>query len=523
MEERIDGVHVPTVSYKTGTPLCNISNMDLFSSSSAENNLATAKTVLSAVAAVQLGPPKGLFSSFSSFRSASSWFELYAAFSTFMMLFRTAINDLVPHQLRSLIVSKLKSLFSDRQSNSLVRLEIDHYWDGQSNLLYHASKEYLPARITHTYKSLKLGILGKHKNVFLAIDDKQEVVDEFEGVKLRWKLTVKDQNSKSFDNVVNDSFTLSFHEKHREIVMSRYIPHVLRTHEAMKAERRIVKIHSLNSSRWKKSDLAHPATFDTLALDPELRQSIIDDLERFLKRKELYKKVGKPWKRGYLFYGPPGTGKSSLIAAMANYLKFDIYDLELTRVSSNSDLMRAMSDTANRSIIVIEDIDCNKEVHSRSKTSEDSDFDPDSDSESIPKTAKVRKRFTLSGLLNYMDGLWSSCGEERIIIFTTNHVEKIDPALLRPGRMDMHINLSFCKPKAFRILASNYLDVQGQHPLFEEIEGILEKTEVTPAILAEQLLRNEDPDVALAEVLKFLREKETETKQKESTRAIVEK
>ncbi|KAI4314822.1 hypothetical protein L6164_027690 [Bauhinia variegata] len=454
-----------------------------------------------------------LSSSFASFRSASSWLELYAAFFTFMMLFRIAINDLVPHQLRSLIVSKLKSLLSDRQSNSLVRLEIDHVWEGQSNLLYHASKEYLPARITHTYKSLGLGKLGKHKNVVLAINDKQEVVDEFEGVKLHWKLTVKDQKSQSFDN---GSFTLSFHEKHREIVMSRYIPHVLRTHEAMKAEQRFVKIHSLNSHHWRETDLVHPATFDTLALDPELRQSIIDDLERFLKRKELYKKVGKPWKRGYLLYGPPGTGKSSLIVAMANYLKFDIYDLELTRVSSNSDLMRAMSYTANRSIIVIEDIDCNKEVHARSKTSEDSDFDSNSDSESIPKTAKVRKRFTLSGLLNYMDGLWSSCGEERIIIFTTNHVEKIDPALLRPGRMDMHINLSFCKPKAFRILASNYLDVQGQHPLFEEIEGILEKTEVTPAILAEQLLRNEDPDVALAEVLKFLREKETETEQKES-------
>ncbi|KAI4314817.1 hypothetical protein L6164_027686 [Bauhinia variegata] len=453
---------------------------------------------------------QGLSSSFASFRSASSWFELYASFSTFMMLFRTAVNDLIPYQLRSLIVSKLKSLLSERQSNSLVTLEINPYWDGQRNLLYHAAKEYLPERIIHSYKALKVGKLEKHKNVVLAIDEKQEVVDEFEGIKLLWKLTqsVKDQDRKSYDNVVDDSFVLSFDQKHREMVMSKYIPHIFHTHEAMKTERRIVKIHSLSSRHWKKSDLSHPATFDTLALDPELKQSIIDDLERFLKRKELYKKVGKPWKRGYLLYGPPGTGKSSLIAAMANYLKFDIYDLELTRVSSNSDLMRAMSDTTNRSIIVIEDIDCNKEVHARSKSSKASDFDSDSDSESIPKTAKVSHRFTLSGLLNYMDGLWSSCGEERIIIFTTNHVEKIDPALLRPGRMDMHINLSFCKPKAFRILASNYLDIQGQHPLLEQIEEMLEKTEVTPAILAEQLLRNEDPDVALAEVLKFLKEKE---------------
>jgi mitochondrial chaperone BCS1 len=117
------------------------------------------------------------------------------------------------------------------------------------------------------------------------------------------------------------------------------------------------------------------------------------------------------------------------------------------------------------------------------------------------------KKFTLSGLLNYMDGLWLSCGEERIIIFTTNHKDKVDPALLRPGRMDMHIHLSFLKAKAFKILASNYLDIEEHHqPLFERIEELLEKVDVTPAVVAEQLLRSEDPDVALKALVKFLQE-----------------
>ena len=69
--------------------------------------------------------------------------------------------------------------------------------------------------------------------------------------------------------------------------------------------------------------------------------------------------------KGYLLYGPPGTGKSSLIAAMANYLKFDIYDLELTSIYSNSDLRRVLLSTSNRSILVIEDIDCSMEVEDR--------------------------------------------------------------------------------------------------------------------------------------------------------------
>ena len=115
-------------------------------------------------------------------------------------------------------------------------------------------------------------------------------------------------------------------------------------------------------------------------------------------------------------------------------------------------------------------------------------------------------RFTLSALLNCMDGLWSGCGEERIIIFTTNHKEKIDHALLRPGRMDMHIHLSCLKAKAFRILASNYLDIQDHHLLSAQIEELLEKINVTPAEVAEQLMRNEDPHVALDELSKFLEE-----------------
>ena len=92
-------------------------------------------------------------------------------------------------------------------------------------------------------------------------------------------------------------------------------------------------------------------------MDPKLKQEIKDDLERFTSRKEFYKKVGKAWKRGYLLYGPPGTGKSSLVAAMANYLKFDIYDLELTSISRDSDLKKVLLTTQNRSIVVIEDID----------------------------------------------------------------------------------------------------------------------------------------------------------------------
>ncbi|CAA0839254.1 P-loop containing nucleoside triphosphate hydrolases superfamily protein [Striga hermonthica] len=222
------------------------------------------------------------------------------------------------------------------------------------------------------------------------------------------------------------------------------------------------------------------------------------DLDRFVRRRDYYRRVGKAWKRGYLLYGPPGTGKSSLVAAMANYLKFDVYDLELTSVYSNSDLRRTLLSTNNRSIIVIEDVDCSAQMHDR-----DGESDGDSNSE---RGNSSGHELTLSGMLNFIDGLWSTCGDERIIIFTTNHKEKLDPALLRPGRMDMHIHMGYCTPEGFDVLVLNYLEI-NDHPLFSEIKELIREIEVTPAEIAEHLMRNEDPSLALEGVLNLLKQK----------------
>lgn len=118
---------------------------------------------------------------------------------------------------------------------------------------------------------------------------------------------------------------------------------------------------------------------------------------------------------------------------------------------------------------------------------------------------------TLSGILNFIDGLWSSFGDERIIVFTTNHKERLDPALLRPGRMDVHINMSYCTGLGFRTLVSNYLGLDGlNHPLCEEIEKLIDSTEVTPAELAEELMQDDDTDVVLRGVVSFVEKRKLE-------------
>lgn len=119
---------------------------------------------------------------------------------------------------------------------------------------------------------------------------------------------------------------------------------------------------------------------------------------------------------------------------------------------------------------------------------------------------------TLSGLLNFIDGLWSSCGDERIIVFTTNHKDRLDPALVRPGRMDVHIHMSFCSPCGFKTLASNYLGIT-EHTLFFDIEQLLATMKVTPAEVGEQLLKNEDPECALRDLIGFLERKKSATEE----------
>lgn len=121
-----------------------------------------------------------------------------------------------------------------------------------------------------------------------------------------------------------------------------------------------MKLHSIdyNGTNYRGSiNFDPPATFNTIAMDPKIKKELTEDLDRFIARKEFYRRVGKAWKRGYLLHRPPGTGKSSLVAAMANHLKFDVYDLDLKEVQSYSHLRRLLIGTGKGSILVFEDID----------------------------------------------------------------------------------------------------------------------------------------------------------------------
>ncbi|KAK2983363.1 hypothetical protein RJ640_010740 [Escallonia rubra] len=115
-------------------------------------------------------------------------------------------------------------------------------------------------------------------------------------------------------------------------------------------------------------------------------------------------------------------------------------------------------------------------------------------------------RMKILAVLNFIDGMFSTCGGERIIVFTTNHVSKLDPALIRRWRMDKHVELSYCCFEGFKLLARNYLDV-GAHHVFDKIRALLEEVNMTPADVAENSMpksAEDDADACLGNLIRAL-------------------
>ncbi|KAL5202893.1 hypothetical protein ABZP36_013845 [Zizania latifolia] len=421
-----------------------------------------------------------------------------ASVAASVMLVRGVVNELVPYEVRDVLFSGFGYLRSQISSQHTIIIEESERWS--HNHVYDAVQTYLATRIDTNMQRLRVSNMDESENMIVSMEEGEEMTDMYDGTEFKWCLISRSSNDSGNNGGSQRefrSYEMSFNKKHKEKALKSYLPFIIATAKAIKDNERILKIYMNEySDSWSPIDLHHPSTFDTIAMEQKLKESIIDDLSRFIKRKDYYKRIGKAWKRGYLLYGPPGTGKSSLIAAMANHLKFDIYDLELTGVNCNSDLRRLLIGMTNRAILVVEDIDCTIKLKQR-------EIGDEHTKSNSTEESKGEDRVTLSGLLNLVDGLWSTSGDERIIVFTTNYKERLDPALLRPGRMDMHIHMGYCTPEAFRILASNYHSID-YHVTYPEIEKLVKEVMVTPAEVAEALMRNDDTDAALHSLVELL-------------------
>lgn len=227
-------------------------------------------------------------------------------------------------------------------------------------------------------------------------------------------------------------------------------------------ERREPNLYVLGSwGDWDRRarDPYHPRPTDTIFLKDGQLEAILGDIERFMADEGEYVERCMPWHRGYLFHGPPGTGKTTLPRVLADKYGLDLYILPLGDLKGDTNLNNLVSAVRRKSILVIEDAD----VFASTRERDDE-----------------KERVSLGGLLNALDGLSTPHG--LITIITTNHIESLDSALIRPGRVDRIEELSYLDDEQLkRMFAWFYKPHTLSFPDGMSAEGL----DITPADVSE--------------------------------------
>jgi chaperone BCS1 len=198
---------------------------------------------------------------------------------------------------------------------------------------------------------------------------------------------------------------------------------VCKNHCYKKPDKKIL-IKLYKSGFWGRISELNKRRLSSIYLDGNKKELIIQDIDNFKNNKKDYDNFCVPYKRNYLLYGPPGTGKTSLVYAIASKYDMDIHILTLNPSMNDQTLISCISRISEESILLLEDFDSLYEMRQKNEKN---------------------NLVSFSCLLNILDGLSAKSG--LITFITTNHIDRLDNALLRPGRIDLKIEITYATKK----------------------------------------------------------------------------
>ena len=251
-------------------------------------------------------------------------------------------------------------------------------------------------------------------------------------------------------------------------------------------------VSAWEKGEWRKTGEVDCAGLRSVALDLLVREFFYKEFTKFVKGKEDCRRLGIPHKLSMILHGLPGSGKTSIIRALAAEFELNICILDLSCISDR-ELMHAVSLVPRNSILLIEDFDSASHLKSRQAN--------DDNSGGLLSLANIG---TLSGVLNALDGVASL--NDVVVMMTTNHLEQIDPALIRPGRIDHVVELPAPGQEAIRDhFIGLYSDIESYPITWGAIPGCIihriKQEAMTDTAIAAKLITHyvNNPDIAAAE------------------------
>ena len=255
-----------------------------------------------------------------------------------------------------------------------------------------------------------------------------------------------------------------------------------------------VSILTARYESWEATSWQPRRPLESLVLTDGALEDLLDDLRTFYGSRSWYVQRGIPYRRGYLLHGPPGNGKTTLVLAAAGELNLSVAVLSLSNRLLSDEALRGLVDALPpATLLLIEDVDCVFKTE---------------------RTTTEQTGVTLSGLLNALDGV--SSREGRVLFLTTNHPERLDPALVRPGRVDRKVELGHATPDQARRLFLWFYQGCGVPPwelesLAERFAAQVPRGKTCMAAVQEHLLRHRDAPAAAAHEVVFDEQASTST------------